>query len=80
MKNAVSLTGQICISVDREHCIFHAIFCFFVLTVKKDKRYNKTLSGKSDESLRRKATGPVKWQPAASREESTALLAVLFVL
>ena len=34
--------------------------------------------GKSDESLRRKATGPVKWQPVAKCEESTAHEAVLF--
>ena len=28
------------------------------------KSYNKK-TGKKDESLRRKATGPVKWQPVA---------------
>lgn len=32
----------------------------------KFKSYNKEI-GKPDESLGRKATGPVKWQPAASQ-------------
>ncbi len=30
----------------------------------KFKSYNRKI-GKADESLRRKATGPVKWQPVA---------------
>lgn len=36
------------------------------ILLHKFKGYNKE-NGKPDESLGRKATGPVKWQPAASQ-------------
>ena len=40
------------------HSIIKSVFLYTF------KIYNKEI-GKADESLRRKATGPVKWQPVA---------------
>ena len=44
------------------YSIIKPVFCIRVKAIIKS--YNKEI-GKPDESLGRKATGPVKWQPVA---------------